>query len=386
MSEHAGGEAGAMGGTGYLAPERTPAAGLAAEIARAAGSPLVTALLEGSGTAAAVLDPQRQIVAVNDTYLRLVGVEDPAAVLGLRPGEALACANVPEGGGGCGTGPACPSCGAAIAVLIASHRGHVAERTCALVRGADGARSELMLQVRAAPVALEGDTWVLLTLRDATEAHRREGVARAFLHDLANVATGLQSATEAMEGPASNPTAAADARALAALLVREVALQRLLLAGRGGTEPLQRRPVQVGALLGLLLRALERHPASAGRKVQVAVPHLLELRTDATALHHVLLNMTLNALEATRPGGAIRLEVLEEASAVRFRTWNGGAIPAAVRPRIFQRHFSTKREPGRGHGTYAMRLFGEQLLGGQVGFTSTSEDGTWFELVLPHAP
>ena len=47
------------------------------------------------------------------------------------------------------------------------------------------------------------------------------------------------------------------------------------------------------------------------------------------------------------------------------------------RSRIFQRSFSTKGSPGRGLGTYAMKLFGESVLGGQVDF-ETGAEGTTF--------
>ena len=52
-------------------------------------------------------------------------------------------------------------------------------------------------------------------------------------------------------------------------------------------------------------------------------------------------------------------------------------------PRIFQRSFSAKADPGHGLGTYSMRLFAEQYLGGKVTFTTSKDEGTTFSLVLP---
>ena len=51
--------------------------------------------------------------------------------------------------------------------------------------------------------------------------------------------------------------------------------------------------------------------------------------------------------------------------------------------RIFQRYYSTKGEPGRGLGTYSMKLFGEQYLGGEVRFDTSESEGTVFSLRLP---
>jgi sensor histidine kinase regulating citrate/malate metabolism len=54
-----------------------------------------------------------------------------------------------------------------------------------------------------------------------------------------------------------------------------------------------------------------------------------------------------------------------------------------VRPRIFQRCFTTKPGEGRGQGTFAMKLFGEGYLGGTVSFETSAREGTTFELRLP---
>lgn len=64
--------------------------------------------------------------------------------------------------------------------------------------------------------------------------------------------------------------------------------------------------------------------------------------------------------------------------------WNAGAIPVAVRPRLFERFFST-RGAGRGHGTWALKLLAERVLGGRVAYTTAQDEGTWFPLVLPRA-
>ena len=50
---------------------------------------------------------------------------------------------------------------------------------------------------------------------------------------------------------------------------------------------------------------------------------------------------------------------------------------------MFQRSFSTKAARGRGFGTYAMKVLGETVLGGKVGFTASWEEGTRFHIELP---
>ncbi|WP_338098435.1 ATP-binding protein [Methanolapillus ohkumae] len=57
-------------------------------------------------------------------------------------------------------------------------------------------------------------------------------------------------------------------------------------------------------------------------------------------------------------------------------------IPEESKPHIFKKRISTKGEM-RGLGTYSVRLLGEKYLGGKVGFTSNSCDGTTFFIDLP---
>jgi signal transduction histidine kinase len=68
---------------------------------------------------------------------------------------------------------------------------------------------------------------------------------------------------------------------------------------------------------------------------------------------------------------------------VTFSVWNRAAIAPEVRPRIFQRNFSSKGESGRGLGTYSVKLLGETLLGAQVDFTTSAAAGTEFRVRLP---
>ena len=99
--------------------------------------------------------------------------------------------------------------------------------------------------------------------------------------------------------------------------------------------------------------------------------------------------MILNALEATPTGGRVKMWIDTENDHLVFKVWNDGVIPADIARRIFQRNFSTKAQAGRGIGTYSMKLLGEEVLGGEVSFTSDESHGTIFRLAHPigeHTP
>jgi len=53
-----------------------------------------------------------------------------------------------------------------------------------------------------------------------------------------------------------------------------------------------------------------------------------------------------------------------------------------VQLQVFQRSFSTKG-PGRGIGTYSIRLLVSRYLRGTVDFESSKEQGTTFRVHLP---
>jgi sensor histidine kinase regulating citrate/malate metabolism len=55
-----------------------------------------------------------------------------------------------------------------------------------------------------------------------------------------------------------------------------------------------------------------------------------------------------------------------------------------IQLQIFQRSFSTKGE-ARGIGTYSIKMFTEQYLGGKVSFVSNPTEKTVFSISLPMA-
>jgi signal transduction histidine kinase len=374
--------------TRFLPAERASPEALASQVALAAAHPLVDALLRTLSGAVAVLNEQRQVVAVNGAYLEAMGIDDAAAVMGLRPGESLGCLESDELPGGCGTAAACKECGAAVAIVAAAARQQPEERDCVVSVERDGIRLDLDLRVRAAPIELDGQRLTVVTLSDVSAERRRSALERVFFHDLTNLVAGLSGACAALDDPdpAEARSAVEDLRLLTARLAREVQLQRALASDRTGSLRLNVERVRVAGLVEQLRRAFQANRTAAGKALQVTdLPDGLELDTDGFLLQRLVAQMLTNAFEATPAGGEVRLSIDGTPDEVVFRAWNAGAIPAGLASRIFQRYFSTKPGEGRGQGTYALKLLGEAYLKGKVGFTSTPEAGTTFELRLPRS-
>jgi signal transduction histidine kinase len=372
--------------THFLPAPRASEAELRRLIDLATANPVLDAVLETAGSLVAVLNAQRQILALNHAYLARLGVHDPHTVLGLRPGEALGCDHAHDHPGGCGTGPACASCGAAIALLAASEARQPTERECVLTVERDGNRQDLCMRVRAAPLAVEGLPLLLLFLDDVTADKRRGALEQAFFHDLRNVLGALLGTAELLEieRPPAQAALAREVRSLARRLAREVEVQRALSVEPGALPRRRTDSVPLDRIVAELADTVSHHPAARDRRVRLplALPHVV-LHTEPVLLQRVLSNMLLNALEASPAGGEVRVEVDVTEGRATFAVWNAGVVPAPVAPRIFQRYFSTKDGFGRGQGTWAMKLLGETHLGGRVDFTSSPADGTVFRLALP---
>ncbi len=372
--------------TFFAPPERAGAEELRAQIAAVAANPIVDAILAGLGGVAVIVNRQRQILAINAAYLEQLGLDDPAGALGLRPGEALGCVHAHDHPAGCGTARVCESCGAAVAMVTSLRHERAEERECALLAMRGAAPVSLDLRVRALPLRLESHGLLLVLLDDVSESKRCACLEQAFFHDLNNVLVGLlDSCAEVSERLTGEHAAlAAELHQLAARVAREVAVQRALAlpGSRLRVDAPQRAPI--AALLAAAADTARRHPSASGRRLGVAstVPGSA-IETDPVLLQRVLLNLLLNALEASPADGEVRLWVEDEPARVVFKVWNQGAIPPAVAPRIFQRYFSTKTGPARGQGTYAAKLLGERYLGGHVGFRSDEPGGTLFWIELP---
>jgi len=119
-----------------------------------------------------------------------------------------------------------------------------------------------------------------------------------------------------------------------------------------------------------------------GKKIVVAGDRQdVELRTDKALVTRVLGHLVKNALEAERTGATITLTSRATQEGAAFIVRNPAVMPEEARLQVFQRSFSSKG-PGRGLGTYGVRLFTEKYLHGKVSFTSGT-GGTEFRAEIP---
>ncbi|HXG51982.1 MAG TPA: HAMP domain-containing sensor histidine kinase [candidate division Zixibacteria bacterium] len=142
--------------------------------------------------------------------------------------------------------------------------------------------------------------------------------------------------------------------------------------------------------LNALLKEVETFARPEATKKDLTVAVRVEngvpmVQGDPIQIKQAILNILLNAIESSRPGGAITLatESRENSVAIKIED-RGGGISPAERDRIFDAFFSTK-EGRAGLGlTLAREIV--RLHGGQIVVSSEVGKGASFIVSLPVKP
>lgn len=349
------------------------------------GDSVMDALLKSIGGYLAILNEYRQILAANENFLKSAGVADIESVLGLRPGEALQCIHSHECKGGCGTTGYCATCGVVVAIMSCLGGNEPVESSCCLTIRKDGVDKELYFSARAFPVVLGGQRLVVLFMQDISVHQRRAVLERAFFSEVSStIAAALGRSKLLLTADAERShILAEDIFQSLIKLAQEVRIQKSLIQDSdGGIFPLL-RPTATSDILNLVVKTAREYPQAKGKRLQVEdKTEGFKFKVDSWLLQRVIGGMVMNALEASETGDEVRVKAELHHTHLTFSVWNRQCIPAEVTKRIFQQNFSTHPEPGRGMGTYFMKVIGEQSLGGKVDFTTSEEEGTIFRISL----
>lgn len=161
--------------------------------------------------------------------------------------------------------------------------------------------------------------------------------------------------------------------------------------GRAGPAPaLASEPVDVGEIASQVIRLLARETERAGVTIElIRSDGLARITAVKDQIHQVILNLSLNAIQASRDGGAIKITVgsdgpIEAPTGVRIRFRDAGeGISEENLERIFDPFFTTK-DPDKGTGLGLM--ISHQIIadhGGSIEVESTLGQGSTFHVRLP---
>lgn len=114
-------------------------------------------------------------------------------------------------------------------------------------------------------------------------------------------------------------------------------------------------------------------PLSAGANFAVAA--------EETLLYSMLANLVKNAVEASPPGGQVRIEFRAEEHATII-VHNKSTIPEEIRETFFEKYVTYGKEGGSGLGTYSAKLIATTLNGG-IRYETSETHGTAIIVSLP---
>ncbi len=329
-----------------------------------------------------VLDPRRNIIAANDAFL-LRAQHSREQVLGCN------CREVTPGG--C-TMKDCPT----LACL------HSAARQVRICERRTPAGATVWEEVHASPILNAAgelqqvvEVWRDISERRVAEAHLAESHRLASLGTLASgfsheLNTPLATVLTCVEGILRESTSSITPDTAwihdTAAIAREQILRcrgithHFLRISRG-----QRSPgdlVDLAPAVDAVARLIE--PTARAHMVRIdvrAIPADARIRTDEAELQHTLINLMLNAVQASRPGSTVTIEA-DAAASIRLRVIDSGCgISPENRQRIFETFFSA-RQGGTGLGLFLSLNFVRHW-GGDIRVESRPGEGSTFEVVFP---
>jgi signal transduction histidine kinase len=161
-------------------------------------------------------------------------------------------------------------------------------------------------------------------------------------------------------------------------------IQALINYARPG--PLLLGKIQLGRLLDETLTFVRHQPMFRRLRLETRIaPELPAITADANQLSQILMNLLLNAAQATPDGGSITISAqkIKFAEAVELSvTDTGEGIPADILPHVFEPFSTTKRGQGTGLGLSISHAY-VRSHGGDIRVDSIPGRGTTVRITLP---
>ena len=149
---------------------------------------------------------------------------------------------------------------------------------------------------------------------------------------------------------------------------------------------MEKQIVDIKPLINLAVQFVADRATTCATRIETSLPTGgVYAAVDGAQFRQVLLNLLLNALDATRSGGVVWVDLRAEPDGwVRFRVSdNGKGLPVALGNQIFS-PFITTKETGLGLGLSISKRIIESH-GGDLSAANRPEGGAVFTIRLPRA-
>jgi signal transduction histidine kinase len=218
-----------------------------------------------------------------------------------------------------------------------------------------------------------------------TEEHTRalEGIAARMAHEVKNPLSAIKGLSALMARQATDPKVAERMSIVAAEADRLQDIVDGFLSFSRGLDELKLGPTKPHAIARELAVLLETRAAEQGVKLEVKGSEEFVLNADGRKLRQALLNLVLNAMQASPQGETVTVNVSKSCGwgACITVTDRGPGMSAETLERIKKPYFTT-RKGGTGLGIAVARGLIEQH-GGKLEYQSTLGKGTMAKIELP---
>jgi signal transduction histidine kinase len=209
-----------------------------------------------------------------------------------------------------------------------------------------------------------------------------EGLAARLAHEVKNPLAAIKGLSTHMARSASDPKTAERLAIVAAEADRLQSIVDGFLSFSRGLDDLVVAPMKPRAVAHELEVLLETRAEEAGVSLVVSGDPELTLAGDAPKLRQALLNLVINAIQASPRGSTVGIAVAGGCEGARITVHDDGVgMTPEVLERIRKPYFTTK-EGGTGLGVAVARGIVEQH-GGHLDIRSASGKGTTITITLP---
>ncbi|WP_419785820.1 ATP-binding protein [Pseudodesulfovibrio sp.] len=332
--------------------------------------------IDGMQAGVLLVEPKTRIILdANPQTLRMVGLSHDELVG--KPCSGCFCPT-PE--------PTCP-------VLDMGQTMTNQERT---MRTASGETIPILKTV--SKVMINGREHLLESFIDITEQKKletlREDVDRIMRHDLKGPLNGIIGLPAMILAAGDNLT---DDQREGLRFIREAGNKLLRMINMSldlykmetGSYVYTPGENDIMAIVGGVARDQQDNLRASGVRLRITlegrnVPGSTKLpfACEESLLYSMLSNLAKNAVEGSRLGGEVILNIQRTQDAVILTMHNSKPVPEAIRCNVFEKYVTEGKKRGTGLGTYSARLIAEAM-GGSIACKSSEESGTTMTVMLP---
>lgn len=207
-------------------------------------------------------------------------------------------------------------------------------------------------------------------------------LAAGIAHEVGNPLTSISSLVQLVQRRVDDPYVQERLTLVGGQLDRiSGTLRELVNFSRPATA--EKAMTDLASVVQEALSIAKYYQSNRGKTVVSLMPsNMPRLNVARDLLTQALLNLILNAIDATEKGGTVQIKGLVTSSEVCVEVHdNGCGIPEDINDKLFQPYFTTKPH-GTGLGLFMTRRLVEQQ-GGTVSVDSQPGQGTTFRLHFP---